>query len=90
MNPDERLFRAELHARMTAWLEGASCSSALAAQPLPPRSLTEYERVRIALAVLCATRPNFGLSGKALAFEGDEREVALLIVRAALGMSYYE
>ena len=88
MNPDERLFRAELHARMTAWLEGASCSSALAAQPLPPRPLTTYERVLVALAVLSATRPTIGLPGKALAFEGDEREVALLIVRAALGMSY--
>ena len=80
MNPDERLFRAELHARMTAWLEGASCLSALAAQPLPPRPLTEYERVDIALRVLAA--PTNGL----FAYPGETRAKALALVRKALGV----
>ena len=84
MNPDElELYRRDLDLRRSRDLAGQPAAQV-------PRPLTEYERARIALAVLCATRPNFGLSGKALAFEGDEREVALLIVRAALGMSYYE
>ena len=74
MNPDElELYRRDLDLRRSLDLAGQPAADVV-------RPLTGYERARIALAVLCATRPN------PLAYPGETRAKALALVRKALGV----